>query len=128
MNPINLFPKRFSQLIKFSQIRIASTQLIRSCGVPKYYSSDDQPPEKPPAEFPAAPQPNKPSESSEVPSAPEFDDHHQTPETQKQVLENEPYGSRPAIPKKGSKSKVRQPHGAQVKTPIPPVPDDMLSS
>lgn len=121
MNPINLLPKSFSQLSlptnlhKLSQIRIASTQLIHHRT--RKYSSDDQPPEKPPPEFPAAPQPDKPSESSEVPSAP-------TPKTQ---YRGDPYGSGAAIPQQSSKSKVRQPHGAEVKNPVPPESDDMVS-
>lgn len=116
MYPINVFPKSLSSLTnyfhKLSQIHIAATQLVihRS----RKYSSDDQPP----PEFPAAPQPNKPySESSEIPSAP----------APKRQNRGDPYGSGAAIPQQRPKSKVRQPHGAEAKTPLPPESDDMVS-
>lgn len=128
MNPINIFPKIFSQLSslsnlhKLSQIRIASTQLIIYHRGARKYSSDDHPLKKPPPEFPAAPQPDKPSESSEAPSALDFNDDP-TPQ-----YRGGPYGSGAAIPQQSSKSKVRQPHGAKVKTPVPPDSDDIVSS
>ncbi|MCD7449207.1 hypothetical protein HAX54_050645 [Datura stramonium] len=116
MNPVQLCPKSFSP-VKLSQIRthIASTQTIHQYrGGARRYSSD-QPPEKPPSEFPAAPQPNKPSD---------FDDGSSSPKTQKRVPVDDPYGSGAAIPQQRSKSKVRQPHGAEVKIPIPPESDE----
>ncbi|MCD7471113.1 hypothetical protein HAX54_011400 [Datura stramonium] len=126
MNPFHLCPKSFSPA-KLSQIRthIASTQTIHQYrgGARKY--SSDQPPENPPPEFPAAPQPDKPSESSEVPSAPDFDDGSSPPKTQNRVPVDDPYGSGAAIPQQRPKSKVRQPHGAEVKIPIPPESDDI---
>ncbi|KAH0637212.1 hypothetical protein KY289_037127 [Solanum tuberosum] len=129
MNPINIFPKSISQLSsltnlhKLSQIRIASTQLIIHHRGARKYSSDGHPPEKPPPEFPAAPQPDKPSESSEIPSAPNDDP---TPKTTQYW--GGPYGSGATIPQQSSKSKVRQPHGAEVKTPVPPESDDIVPS
>ncbi|OIT26516.1 hypothetical protein A4A49_26030 [Nicotiana attenuata] len=134
MNPTYFCPKSFSPLSstfhKLSQIRkithIASTHEPQYNLVARKYSSD-HPPEKPPPEFPAAPQPDKPSESSEVPSAPEFDrisdDGDPTPEIQNPVPDD-PYGCGATI----AQPKVRQPHGAEVKNPIPPEPDDMVSS
>ncbi|KAK4361605.1 hypothetical protein RND71_020557 [Anisodus tanguticus] len=118
MNPIRICPRSLSQLsspTNFHKItHIASTQLQHHRQA-RNYSSDDKPPE-----FPAVPQPDKPSESSEVPSAPNFD-HNPTPAaTRNPALKDDLYGSGAAIPQQGSKSKVRQPHGAEVKIPTPP--------
>lgn len=135
MNPTYFYPKSFSPLSstfhKLLQIPkvtyVASTHELQYNLVARKYSSD-HPPEKPPPEFPAVPQPDKrPSESSEVLSAPEFDrtsdDGDSTPEIQNPVPDD-PNVSGATI----AQPKVRQPHGAEVKNPIPPEPDDMVSS
>lgn len=141
MNPTYFYPKSFSPLSstfhKLSQSRkithIASTHELQTNILARKYSSD-HPPEKQPPEFPAAPQPDKPSESSEVPSLPGFDrtlgkssSDDLTSEIQNPVSDD-PYGSGATITQPRSQSKVRQPHGAEVKNPIPPEPDDMVSS
>ncbi|CAH9104047.1 unnamed protein product [Cuscuta europaea] len=88
---------------------------------------------KPPPEFPAAPPPDMPTESSEVPQAPSVPDYDRTPQEMPpgppphqpktdEPTQDDPYSPGPVLPSphQSQTNRVVQPHGAEVKTPILP--------
>ncbi|XP_019180265.1 PREDICTED: pollen-specific leucine-rich repeat extensin-like protein 1 [Ipomoea nil] len=89
--------------------------------------------DKPPPEFPAAPPPDKDPESPEAPSVPDSD---RTPseipsdtQPRESVPRHDPYVAGPESPNpRQQQSRVVQPHGAKVQTPIPPEPEHVTSA
>nr|GLL43643.1 pollen-specific leucine-rich repeat extensin-like protein 1 [Ipomoea trifida] len=92
--------------------------------------------DKPPPEFPAAPPPDKDPESSEAPQAPSVPDSDRTPSEippsdDTQPPRHDPYVAGPELPnprQQHSRSRVVQPHGAKVQTPVPPEPEHVTSA